>query len=95
MCVVVGLLALLALAGWLFVTPVDYVPARGLRLNPRAALDWRARVGVRAPVLSLTCYIWLFRTWIVLAWVAYAGLIGAIYRGARFGPLWTLSLIHI
>lgn len=89
-CVVVGLLALLAFAGWQLVMPEGFVSVRGLNL--RAVLEWRTRFGFRVPVVSLAAYTRLFRTWIVLSWAAYAGLVWAMIWGARLGPRWTWRL---
>lgn len=87
---VVVLLALLALAGWQLVMPKGFVSVRGLNL--RAVLEWRTRFGLRVPIVSLKAYTRLFRTWIVLSWAAYAGLVWAMIWGARLGPRWTWRL---
>ena len=76
-------------AGWQLVMPPEFQSIRGL--NPRAVVAWRSWFG--APwdprAVAVDVYRTLFRTFIVIAWVAYAGLLWFVARGARLGTGWT------
>lgn len=87
---IAGLVVFAAFVVWQQLMPAAFDSIRGI--NPRAAVEWRAKFHAPAIAISLPGYDAGFQVLQALSWIAYGALLALVHRGARFSAAWTWRL---